>query len=130
MAHYIKNLRKNIKEVKRRNRRYKVLKIIIGLYAILVFSGFIIAGYIIAHAFAEGIAENKGIQDIQKRMEDNKAKYRGLLINSIKEFEEISRIKYPNYCKYAEVVSWDNIIDIKPQKLIILKRIEDGLFLV
>lgn len=102
------------------------MKIIIGLYAILVLSGFVIVGYIIAHA----IAENKDIQDIQKRMEDNKAKYRGLLINSIKEFEEISRIKYPNYHKYAEVVGWDNIIDIKPQKLIILKRIKDGLLLV
>ena len=97
--------------------------IIIGLYALLVLSGFVITGYIITHA----IAENKDI----KRVEDNKAKYRGLLINSIKEFEEISRIKYPNYHhKYAEVVSWDDIIDIKPQKLIIFKRIEDGLLLV
>ena len=102
------------------------MKIIIGLYAILILSGFVILGYIIAYA----IAENKNIQDIQKRVEDNKAKYRGLLINSIKEFEEISRIKYPNYRKYAEVVSWDDIIDIKPQKLIIFKRIEDGLLLV
>lgn len=98
------------------------MKIIIGLYTILVLSGFIIAGYIITHVIAEDI--------MQKRIEDNKAKYRGLLINSIKEFEEISRIKYPNYRKYAEVVSWDNIIDIKPQKLIIFKRIEDGLLLV
>lgn len=101
------------------------MKIIIGLYAILVLSAFIIVGYIIALV----IAENKDIQE-QKRVEDNKAKYRGLLINSIKEFEEISRIKYPNYCKYAEVVSWGNIIDIKPQKLIISKRIEDGILLV
>lgn len=98
------------------------MKIIIGLYAILVLSGFIIVGYIITHV----IAENKDIRDI----EDNKAKYRGLLINSIKEFEKISRIKYPNYHKYAEIVSWGNIIDIKPQKLIISKRIEDELLLV
>ena len=107
------------------------MKIIIGLYAILILSGFVIAGYIIAHTIAEDITENKDIQDIQKRMEDNKAKYRGLLINSIKEFEEISRIKYPNYYhRYTGVVSWGNIIDIKPQKLIILKRIADGLLLV
>lgn len=106
------------------------MKIIIGLYAILILSGFVVLGYIIAHAIVEDIAENKDIQGIQKRIEDNKAKYQGLLINSIKEFEEISRIKYPNYHKYAEVVSWDDIIDIKPQKLIILKRTEDGLLLV
>lgn len=107
------------------------MKIIIGLYAILILISGFISGYVIGHAIAEYIAENKDIQDIQKRVEDNKAKYRGLLINSIKEFEEISRIKYPNYYrKYAEVVSWDNIIDIKPQKLIILKRIKDGLLLV
>jgi len=97
------------------------LKIIIGLYAILVLSGFVV-GYIIAHVIAEN--------NIQKRTEDNKAKYRGLLINSIKQFEKISRIKYPNYRKYAEAVSWDNIIDIEPQKLIIFKRIKDGLLLV
>lgn len=107
------------------------MKIIIGLYAILILISGFISGYVIGHAIAEYIAKNKDIQDMQKRIEDNKAKYRGLLINSIKEFEEISRIKYPNYHhKYAEVVSGDDIIDIKPQKLIIFKRIEDGLLLV
>lgn len=107
------------------------MDIIIGLYAILVLTGLGVAGYMIAHVIAEDIAENKDIQDIQKRIENNKAKYRGLLINSIKEFEEISRIKYPKYYyKYKEVASWDNTIDIKPQKITILKKVEDGLLLV
>ena len=38
--------------------------IIIGLYAILVLSGFVVLGYVVAHAIAEDIAENKNIQDI------------------------------------------------------------------
>jgi len=107
------------------------LEIIIGLYGIFAVACLGTLGYIIVHIIAEDIAENKDIQEIQKRIEDNKAKYRGLLINSIKEFEEISRIKYPKYYyKYKEVASWDNTIDIKPQKMTILKRVEDGLLLV
>lgn len=77
------------------------------------------------------IIDEKEFYATQKEIEDGKAKYKGLLINSIKEFEEISRIKYPKYYyKYKDVTSWDNTIDIKPQKITILKRIEDGLLLV
>lgn len=78
------------------------------------------------------ITDNKEIQANQKTLEDSKAKYLGLLINSIKEFEKISRIKYPKYCskETIECYYYGKIIDIKPQKLTILKRIEDGLLLV
>jgi hypothetical protein len=99
----------------------------IGLYIIVYL---IVLGVIkyITHA----ITDNKEIQTNQKTLEDSKAKYLGLLINSIKEFEKISRIKYPEYCskETIEYYYYDKIIDIKPQKLTILKRIEDGLLLV
>lgn len=77
------------------------------------------------------IIEDKEIYATRKEIEEEKAKYRGLLINSIKEFEEISRIKYPKYYhEYTDITSLDDTIDIKPQKLTILKRIEDGLLLI
>lgn len=109
------------------------MEIIIGLYRILALSCLGVLGYIIAYVIVEDIAENKDIQEIQKRIENNKAKYRGLLINSIKEFEEISKIKYPKYYhKYIGIAGWDkdDIIDVKPQKLIILKRVTDELLMV
>jgi hypothetical protein len=120
---------KNIKEVKRRDRGYIMLNAIlrIGLYIIVYL---IVLGVIkyITHA----ITDNKEMQANQKTLEDSKAKYLGLLINSIKEFEKISRIKYPKYCskETIECYYYDKIIDIKPQKLTILKRIEDDLLLV
>lgn len=99
----------------------------IGFYITL---SLIILG--VTEYITHSITDNKEIQANQKTLEDSKAKYLGLLINSIKEFEEISRIKYPEYCskETIECYYYDKIIDIKPQKLTILKRIEDDLLLV
>jgi hypothetical protein len=99
----------------------------IGFYITL---GLIILG--VTEHITHSITDNKEIQANQKTLEDSKAKYLGLLINSIKEFEKISRIKYPKYCskETIECCYYDKIIDIKPQKLTILKRIEDDLLLV
>lgn len=100
----------------------------IGFYITL---GLIILG--VAEYITHSITDNKEMQANQKTLEDSKAKYLGLLINSIKEFEKISRIKYPKYCSKETIECYyyyDKIIDIKPQKLTILKRIEDGFLLV
>lgn len=100
----------------------------IGFYITL---GLIILG--VAEYITHSITDNKEMQANQKTLEDSKAKYLGLLINSIKEFEKISRIKYPKYCSKETIECYyyyDKIIDIKPQELTILKRIEDGLLLV
>lgn len=101
----------------------------IGFYITL---GLIILG--VTEYITHSITDNKEMQANQKTLEDSKAKYLGLLINSIKEFEKISRIKYPEYCSKETIECYyyyyDKIIDIKPQKLTILKRIEDGFLLV
>lgn len=100
----------------------------IGFYITLSLIILSVTEYII-----HSITDNKEIQANQKTLEDSKAKYLGLLMNSIKEFEEISRIKYPKYYSKETIECYYyyyKMIDIKPQKLTILKRIEDGLLLV
>lgn len=99
----------------------------IGFYIIL---GLIILG--VTEYITNSITDSKKMQANQKTLKNSKAKYSGLLISSIKEFEEISRIKYPKYHskETIECYYYNKIIDIKPQKLTILKRIEDGLLLV
>lgn len=99
----------------------------IGFYITL---SLIILG--VTEYITHSITDNKEIQANQKTLEDSKMKYLGLLINSIKEFEKISRIKYPEYCSKETIEGYyyGKIIDIKPQKLTILKRVEDGLLLV
>lgn len=100
----------------------------IGFYVIL---GLIILG--VTEYITNSIIDSKEMQANQKTLKNSKAKYLGLLISSIKEFEEISRIKYPKYYSKETIECYYyyyKIIDIKPQKLTILKRIEDGLLLV
>lgn len=100
----------------------------IGFYVIL---GLIILG--VTEYITNSIIDSKEMQANQKTLKNSKAKYLGLLISSIKEFEEISRIKYPKYYSKETIECYYyyyKIINIKPQKLTILKRIEDGLLLV
>lgn len=100
----------------------------IGFYVIL---GLIILG--VTEYITNSIIDSKEMQANQKTLKNSKAKYLGLLISSIKEFEEISRIKYPKYYSKETIECYYyyyKMIDIKPQKLTILKRIEDGLLLV
>lgn len=102
------------------------------LNAILRIGFYITLGLIIL-GVTEYITDSKEMQANQKILKNSKAKYLGLLISSIKEFEEISRIKYPKYHSKETIECYyyyDKIIDIKPQKLTILKRIEDDLLLV
>lgn len=102
------------------------------LNAILRIGFYITLGLIIL-GVTEYITDSKEMQANQKILKNSKAKYLGLLISSIKEFEEISRIKYPKYYSKETIECYyyyDKMIDIKPQKLTILKRIEDDLLLV
>lgn len=63
MAHYIKNLRKNIKEVKRKSRRGKILEIIIEISIFAVVTLIVL----ILHHF---IIEDKEIYVTRKEIED------------------------------------------------------------